>query len=48
LPALPNLIFASRSLQLSLRQGLILARAAHVSTFRVALTHLIEAVVGEH
>ena len=43
---LPNLIFASRWLQLPLYLGLILAQAVYVFHFWVELTHLIEAVFG--
>jgi uncharacterized protein (TIGR00645 family) len=46
LPPLPNLIFASRWLQLPLYLGLILAQAVYVFHFWVELTHLIEAVFG--
>jgi uncharacterized protein (TIGR00645 family) len=43
---LPNLIFASRWLQLPLYLGLILAQAVYVFHFWVELVHLIEAVFG--
>jgi uncharacterized protein (TIGR00645 family) len=43
---LPNLIFASRWLQLPLYLGLILAQAVYVYHFWVELAHLIEAVFG--
>ena len=46
LPPLPNLIFASRWLQLPLYRGLILAQAVYVFHFWVELTHLIEAAFG--
>ena len=46
LPALPNLIFASRWLQLPLYLGLILAQAVYVFHFWVELAHLIEAAFG--
>jgi uncharacterized protein (TIGR00645 family) len=46
LPPLPNLIFASRWLQLPLYLGLILAQAVYVFHFWVELTHLIEAAFG--
>ena len=46
LPPLPNLIFASRWLQLPLYLGLILAQAVDVFHFWVELTHLIEAAFG--
>ncbi len=46
LPALPNLIFASRWLQLPLYIGLILAQAVYVVHFWVELVHLIEAALG--
>jgi len=46
LPPLPNLIFASRWLQLPLYLGLILAQAVYVFHFWVELTHLVEAVFG--
>ena len=43
---LPNLIFASRWLQLPLYLGLILAQAVYVFQFWVELVHLIEAAFG--
>jgi uncharacterized protein (TIGR00645 family) len=43
---LPNLIFASRWLQLPLYVGLIAAQAVYVFHFWVELVHLIEAVFG--
>ena len=46
LPPLPNLIFASRWLQLPLYLGLIVAQCVYVFHFWVELTHLIEAVFG--
>ncbi|MCA0174936.1 MAG: TIGR00645 family protein [Proteobacteria bacterium] len=46
LRALPNLIFASRWLQLPLYLGLILAQAVYVFHFWVELVHLIEAAFG--
>ena len=46
LPPLPNLIFASRWLQLPLYLGLILAQAVYVYHFWVELVHLIEAAFG--
>ena len=46
LPPLPNLIFASRWLQLPLYLGLIVAQVVYVFHFWVELTHLIEAVFG--
>jgi uncharacterized protein (TIGR00645 family) len=46
LPPLPNLIFASRWLQLPLYLGLILAQAVYVFHFWVELSHLIEAAFG--
>ena len=48
LPPLPNLIFASRWLQLPLYLGLILAQAVYVFHFWVELTHLIEAAFGNN
>jgi uncharacterized protein (TIGR00645 family) len=46
---LPNLIFASRWLQLPLYLGLILAQGVYVFHFWVELVHLIEAAFGnEH
>ncbi len=44
--ALPNLIFASRWLQLPLYIGLIAAQAIYVYHFWVELVHLIEAAFG--
>jgi uncharacterized protein (TIGR00645 family) len=44
--ALPNLIFASRWLQLPLYIGLIAAQAIYVFLFWVELVHLIEAAFG--
>jgi len=44
--SLPNLIFASRWLQLPLYLGLILAQAIYVFHFWVELVHLIEAAFG--
>jgi uncharacterized protein (TIGR00645 family) len=44
--ALPNLIFASRWLQLPLYIGLIAAQAIYVFHFWVELIHLIEAAFG--
>jgi uncharacterized protein (TIGR00645 family) len=44
--ALPNLIFASRWLQLPLYIGLIAAQAIYVYHFWVELIHLIEAAFG--
>jgi uncharacterized protein (TIGR00645 family) len=46
LRALPNLIFASRWLQLPLYLGLIVAQAVYVWHFLVELTHLVEALFG--
>jgi len=46
LQLLPNLIFASRWLQLPLYLGLILAQAVYVFHFWVELSHLIEAAFG--
>ena len=46
LPPLPNLIFASRWLQLPLYLGLIAAQAVYVFHFWVELVHLLEAVFG--
>ena len=43
---LPNLIFASRWLQLPLYLGLILAQGVYVYHFWVELVHLIKAVFG--
>ncbi len=47
LAPLPNLIFASRWLQLPLYLGLILAQAVYVFHFWVELVHLIEAAFGD-
>ena len=44
---LPNLIFASRWLQLPLYLGLILAQGVYVYHFWVELVHLIEAAFGD-
>ena len=44
---LPNLIFASRWLQLPLYIGLIAAQAIYVFHFWVELVHLIEAAFGD-
>jgi uncharacterized protein (TIGR00645 family) len=44
--ALPNLIFASRWLQLPLYIGLIAAQAIYVFHFWVELVHLVEAAFG--
>jgi uncharacterized protein (TIGR00645 family) len=44
--ALPNLIFASRWLQLPLYLGLILAQGVYVFQFWTELVHLIEAAFG--
>jgi uncharacterized protein (TIGR00645 family) len=44
---LPNMIFASRWLQLPLYLGLILAQGVYVFHFWVELTHLIEAAFGD-
>ncbi len=44
---LPNLIFASRWLQLPLYLGLILAQAVYVFHFWLELVHLIEAAFGD-
>ena len=46
LPPLPNLIFASRWLQLPLYLGLIAAQAVYVFQFWVELVHLVEAAFG--
>lgn len=46
LQTLPNLIFASRWLQLPLYLGLILAQGIYVFHFWVELVHLIEAAFG--
>ena len=43
---LPNLIFASRWLQLPLYLGLILAQAVYVFQFWTELVHLVEAAFG--
>ena len=43
---LPNIIFASRWLQLPLYLGLIMAQAVYVMHFLVELTHLVEAAFG--
>ena len=43
---LPNLIFASRWLQLPLYLGLIAAQAVYVVHFLLELWHLIEAAFG--
>ena len=43
---LPNIIFASRWLQLPLYLGLIVAQAVYVMHFLVELTHLVEAAFG--
>ncbi len=45
--ALPNLIFASRWLQLPLYLGLIAAQAVYVFHFWVELVHLLEAAFGD-
>ena len=47
LPPLPNLIFASRWLQLPLYIGLILAQAVYVYHFWVELVHLLTAAFGD-
>jgi len=44
---LPNLIFASRWLQLPLYLGLIVAQAVYVVHFWVELWHLVEAALGD-
>ena len=44
---LPNLIFASRWLQLPLYLGLIVAQAVYVFHFWVELWHLVEAAMGD-
>jgi uncharacterized protein (TIGR00645 family) len=44
--SLPNLIFASRWLQLPLYLGLIAAQAVYVFHFWVELVHLLEAALG--
>jgi uncharacterized protein (TIGR00645 family) len=46
LPPLPNLIFASRWLQLPLYLGLIVAQAVYVFHFGVELYHLVGAAFG--
>mgnify|MGYP006145132663 CR=1 FL=1 len=46
LRTLPQLIFASRWLQLPLYLGLILAQCVYVFHFWVELVHLIEAAFG--
>ncbi len=46
LRTLPNLIFASRWLQLPLYLGLIVAQGVYVWHFLVELTHLVEALFG--
>lgn len=46
LAALPNLIFASRWLQLPLYIGLIAAQGIYVVHFWVELVHLVEAALG--
>ena len=46
LQPLPNLIFASRWLQLPLYLGLIVAQAVYVVHFLVELLHLVEAAFG--
>ena len=43
---LPNLIFASRWLQLPLYLGLIVAQGVYVVHFLVELFHLVEAAFG--
>lgn len=45
--ALPNLIFASRWLQLPLYLGLIIAQCVYVFHFWVELVHLVEAAFGD-
>jgi uncharacterized protein (TIGR00645 family) len=47
LRTLPQLIFASRWLQLPLYLGLILAQGVYVFHFWVELVHLIEAAIGD-
>jgi uncharacterized protein (TIGR00645 family) len=47
LRALPNLIFASRWLQLPLYLGLIVAQCVYVFHFWVELVHLVEAAFGD-
>ena len=44
---LPNLIFASRWLQLPLYLGLIVAQGVYVFHFWVELGHLVEAAFGD-
>ena len=44
---LPNLIFASRWLQLPLYLGLILAQGVYVFHFWVELMHLVQAALGD-
>jgi uncharacterized protein (TIGR00645 family) len=44
---LPNLIFASRWLQLPLYLGLILAQGVYVFHFWVELAHLVQAALGD-
>src|SRR5690606_42026300 len=46
LRTLPNLIFASRWLQLPLYLGLIAAQAVYVVHFLLELWHLVEAAAG--
>lgn len=46
LGAIPNLIFASRWLQLPLYLGLIVAQAVYTYHFWVELVHLVEAALG--
>ncbi len=46
MPVLPNLIFASRWLQLPLYLGLIVAQGVYVFQFWVELVHLVEAAFG--
>ena len=45
--ALPNLIFASRWLQVPLYLGLIVAQCVYVVHFWVELVHLVEAALGD-
>ena len=47
LPPLPNLIFASRWLQLPLYLGLIVAQCVYVFHFWLELSHLISAAFGD-
>ena len=47
LRALPNLIFATRWLQLPLYLGLIVAQCVYVFHFWVELVHLVEAAFGD-